>query len=321
MRLILFPLPLKYFCEDRQQGIEKDRSVHHPDFHDLHREGIEGNHAVRDMRWFHDREEYGIHLEKYHIQKECESVGKGSEEDMSDIGGIPAKTYRMPPIRIPPRQCGHDEIPCESCDHDEGEAIGMSDPPCESCEHEDHPKRKELPYSIRDDREFSFEYWLEIAHEWAIDESEKREYRGNRDTDKCLFRVVSTQKISDRKGEKNDETSWESSQCEDIRTDFFDHLRIIGIRGELSHGDRIESEIRDHSKYREVVVDLRIEAISFDIEIASEDLDHADRYDSSEDFSSDLSKGISIDFSGRHEGIIEKRSEESKGDIFSLEKS
>ena len=90
---------------------------------------------------------------------------------------------------------------------------------------------------------------------------------------------------------------------------------------ELSYGDRIEPEICDHGKYREVVIDLRIEAISFDIEIGREDLDHRDRYECGEDFSSYLSDRIGIDFSGRHEGIIEKRSEESKGDIFRLEKS
>ena len=291
---------LKGFCEDRQQGIQKNCSIHHPDFHDLHREGIEGDHTIGDVGWFHDREENSIHLEKYHIQKECESIGNGSDKDMSDIGSIPAKMYRMPAIRIPPCESRHDEITSESCDHHESESLSMGLPPHESREDYDHPESHEFSYRICDDRELGLQDRLKIAHQRAIDESEEGKKWCNPDSDEGFSRIVSVKKVSYREWKNEYETPRKCSQGEDIRCYGIDHFWIVFVCWEFSDGDRVESEICDHSKYREKVIDLWIESISFDIEIPSENLDHADRDYGSEDFACDLGKGVGIDFSSRH---------------------
>ena len=88
----------------------------------------------------------------------------------------------------------------------------------------------------------------------------------------------------------------------------------------FTDGDRIKPEICYDREYREIVIDLRVESISSDIEIRCKDFDHRDRYKCCEDLPPYLSESIGIDFLRMHGGIIEKRSEESKEDISGLEK-
>ncbi len=95
---------------------------------------------------------------------------------MPDIVYIPSELHRMPSIRIPPCEYCHDKIPCESCDHDEGESIYMRHSPCETRKEYDHAECEDLPESIRDDTELRLQYRLEIAHEGAIDETEESKY-------------------------------------------------------------------------------------------------------------------------------------------------
>jgi hypothetical protein len=72
------------------------------------------------------------------------------------------------------------------------------------------------------------------------------------------------------------------------------------MSGQLSYRYRVESEIGDDGEYREIVVDLGVEAISSDIEISSEHLDEQYRDQSSDDLACDLGDGIGVDFFGRH---------------------
>jgi hypothetical protein len=69
---------------------------------------------------------------------------------------------------------------------------------------------------------------------------------------------------------------------------------------QFSYRDRIESEISDNCKYREIVVDLRVESISSDIEISCEDLDEVDGDESGDDLRSDLSDSVGVDFASGH---------------------
>ena len=84
------------------------------------------------------------------------------------------------------------------------------------------------------------------------------------------------------------------------------------MSGELTDSDRIETKIGDDREDREVVVYLRVESVSCDIEIVREELDHGDRYDRCEDLSTDLSKSVGIYFPSGHEGSIEKCREKAK---------
>ena len=59
-----------------EERVEEYSPIHHPDFDDLHREGIEGDTRISDIRRFEYREEDDIHLEKYHPEKQSKSVGK-----------------------------------------------------------------------------------------------------------------------------------------------------------------------------------------------------------------------------------------------------
>jgi hypothetical protein len=71
--------------------------------------------------------------------------------------------------------------------------------------------------------------------------------------------------------------------------------------GELSYGDRVKSEICDHGEYRKIVIDLRVESISCDIEIVREHLDHRDRYKCCYDLGSDLGQSVGIYFLSGHD--------------------
>lgn len=305
-------------CQDWEERIQEHCPIHHPDFDDLHRESIECDDAICDCSWFHDREEDGVYLKKYHIQKKCQSVGKGGDEDMSHIGHIPTKSHCMPPICIPPGECCHEDITSETCTHDEDEFFCMSDRREDTREYEDHTECEELASCIRDEGKLSFEYWLEITHERAIDKSEESKKWRNTDTHHRLWTVVSLEKISDPKWEKYDTESWERAKCEDIGCDLFDHLRVVLMRWELTDGDRIESEIGDHGKYREIVIYLRIESISCYIEISREDLDHGDGDESGEDFACYLGNGVGVDFLGGHGQSVVKSPNVSKMEKKSL---
>ncbi len=84
---------------------------------------------------------------------------------MSDVDGIPSEMYSMPPIRIPPCECGHEEIPSESCEHHEDELLGMDESREKSCKHQYHAECEQFTSRIGDNRKFRFENGLEIAHE------------------------------------------------------------------------------------------------------------------------------------------------------------
>lgn len=72
------------------------------------------------------------------------------------------------------------------------------------------------------------------------------------------------------------------------------------ILGQLSNRDGIESEVSDYGEYREIVVYLRVEPISRDIEISSEDLDEEYRDQRGRDFAADLSQRVGVYFFGGH---------------------
>ncbi len=74
------------------------------------------------------------------------------------------------------------------------------------------------------------------------------------------------------------------------------------MTSEFAYSDRIESEIRNNSKYRYVVIDLGIESISCDIQISSEYLNEEYGDHRSDDFTCDLCNGIGVDFSIWHVG-------------------
>ena len=111
--------------EEWEEGIEKYRSIHHPDFYDLHRKRIECHDSIGERLRSHDREEDGIDLEKYDIQKECYSIRQRNPKDMADIRTIPGESDFLESVRIPPCQSCHEDIPCESCDHDERKLLCM----------------------------------------------------------------------------------------------------------------------------------------------------------------------------------------------------
>lgn len=114
--------------------------------------------------------------------------------------------------------------------------------------------------------------------------------------------VISREKWSNGEREKYDKKTRDRPKREDISTDFCNHLRVVCILGEFSYRDRVESEIGDHREYREVIVDLGIESISSDIEIAREELDEEYGYQSGDDLPSDLCESIGVYFTIWHEG-------------------
>lgn len=94
--------------------------------------------------------------------------------------------------------------------------------------------------------------------------------------------------------EDDDESSSERAECEDIARDMVKSLIIsICIRFcHLTHCDRIEPEISDGSKYREIVVYLRVESKSFDTQVLSQETYEKYRYKGGAYFSEDLCSGI-----------------------------
>ena len=291
---------LESICENGKKGIEKYCSIHHPDFDDLHREGIESDHTVRYVSGLHDGEEYRIDLEEDHIQEEGETIGKRNVENMSDIGEIPSELHPMPSPCIPPSEDGHEKIACESCDHDERESLCMRRSPYETRKEYNHAQCKHLPESIGNNTELSLQYRLEITHERTIDETEESEYWCYRYADQSFSWIVSIETISSSHGKEKYQNSWECSQRENIGADLLNHFGIIVVVWEFTNSDRVESQISDDSKDREKIVNLRIESIACYIEIAREELDHEYRDQSGEDFATDLSNGIGVDFSSRH---------------------
>lgn len=85
---------------------------------------------------------------------------------------------------------------------------------------------------------------------------------------------------------------------------------------EFSYRDRIEPEIRDDGKYREIVVYLRIESVSLYIEIVRDDLDHRNRDECGDDLCSDLSECVGVDLSSRHARKIKDKNTISKGENY-----
>jgi len=94
------------------------------------------------------------------------------------------------------------------------------------------------------------------------------------------------------------------------------------MSGELTDGDSIESEICDDGEYGEIVVYLRVESISLDIEVSSEDFYHPDGDDGSQDFASYLGEGVGVDLSSGHRFFLEyiENMNEWKMSCFSLGK-
>ncbi len=307
-RIIFF---LYSTCEDGEERVQKYRPIHHPDFDELHRKGVERDGDICDFSRLHDREEDGIDFEKYDIQKECYSVGKWYADNMLDILTIPRELDTVMSTRIPPCQCGHEDIACESCEHDEGEfplRRHTSRSRIEDTrEEDDHAKCQEFPARIRNERKLCTQGSLEIAHDGTIHESCEGEEWGDSDADIGSRSIVSWQKWRDSEGESEDEKSWGSTKCEHIRADLLDHLLVVFILRELSDGDGIESEIRDDGEYREIVIYLRVETIARDVEIVREHLDHHDRDKGCEEFGSYLSERVGIYFPSGHGGSIEKR--------------
>lgn len=235
---------------------------------------------------------------------------------MLDIFAIPREVDTVMSTRIPPCQCGHEDIACESCEHDEGEFPLRSHTSRsrveDTREEDDHPKCQELPTGICDERKLGTQSRLEVAHDRTIHESCEGEERSNSDTDIGSRGIVSWEPWRDRERKSEDEKSWDRTKSEHIRANLLYHFLVVFILRELSHGDRIESEICDDGKYREIVVDLRVESISRDIEIVREHLDHGDRDQSRHELTGDLSKCVGIYFPSGHGGSIGKIGEKAK---------
>ena len=148
---------------------------------------------------------------------------------------------------------------------------------------------------------------LQIAHQRTIDEPSECKKRHDNDPYECHRRVVSREPWSYGERESDYENARNSTEREDIATDFRNHIRIILISGELSYRDRVESEVSDDGEYREIVVDLGVESISCDIEISGEYLDEQYRDQSGDDLTGDLGERIGVDFFGRHSrGVYDK---------------
>ncbi len=152
-RIVLFLYGAR---EDGEERVQEYRPVHHPDFDELHRKCVERDGDICYFSWLHDWEEDGIDFEEYDIQKECDSVGKWYADDMLDIFTIPWEMYTMMPTRIPPCQRGHEDIACESCEHDKGEfplrGHASRSRIEDTREEDDHTKCQEFPARIRDER-------------------------------------------------------------------------------------------------------------------------------------------------------------------------
>ena len=103
---------------------------------------------------------------------------------MFDVGYIPAESYRMPLVRIPPCQSGHEHISGKSSEHDEEILVrlGYARATWEkySDKHENHAKSEKFPARIRNKTELSSERGLKIAHERAIDESKEGKKSSNK---------------------------------------------------------------------------------------------------------------------------------------------
>ncbi len=290
----------------REERVQEYRPIHHADFDELHRQCVESDDCVSICLRSHDREEYRVDFEKYDIEKEGESIGKWYAYDMADIVSIPGKPYTRMSTRIPPGESRHDEVPCDSGYEYPCESLTMRKPEHrDKCRIHHDPKCDEFPKRGRDESELCLEYCLEIAHDRTIDESEERKYSDDHDTVEWLSSIVSWEEIGNRESKYDDDQSWDSPEWEDVSGDFFSHFFII-LCWDLSHGDGIESEISNHSKYREVVIELRVEAISCDIEEIGDELDHHDRDKGGEEFCSDLGKCIGVDFLSGHGWSIER---------------
>jgi hypothetical protein len=202
--------------EYREERIQEYRSVHHPNFHDLHRESVESDYGISHGFLCHEREEDGINFKKYDIQKESESVGKRCPDKRLDIAHIPGKSYRLIATDVPPGEGGHEDIACESREHDEGEFLCMRNPSKNCYKKEDHPKCQELSSGIRDERELSPECRLEVAHERAIHESCEGKSSCDRYPDQGFGAIVPGEKECQEKRASYDDDTRESTQREDI---------------------------------------------------------------------------------------------------------
>ena len=230
---------------------------------------------------------------------------------MENVGAVPAKPYTDISWCIAPGERCHEYISCETSEHDKSESLRLSDSRITRDEEEYHPKCEELSRGICYEGELGSESWLEIAHEWAIYESGKSEESSDSDTESRSRAIVSAQSQRYEKWECDDDDTRECAEGEDIARYLLDHGIIVFMSWELSHGDGIESEIGDDSEDREVVIYLRVEPISSDIEIVREDFYHHDGDKRGEDFPPYLCERVGIYLSSRH--MREYREKERKG--------
>lgn len=75
---------------------------------------------------------------------------------------------------------------------------------------------------------------------------------------------------------------------------------VIFVFADFPNRNGIESEIRYDGEDGQVVVDLGVESISSDIQVAREDFDEKYGKERGCHFPGDLREGVGIDFSGGH---------------------
>ncbi len=288
-------------CQYWKETIQEYCPIHHPDFDNLHRHRIECYRDVCLVARLENREEYNIYLEEYNPKKKRDTIWKGSTDNMTNIFTIPLESYMDEFSTIEIRQSCHEYISEKSRNTGENNLLIAWNIreyyACRKCY--DDEKCEKLAESIGYKRKLSTENCLKIAHEWALNESEKREECDYSDRNKCRSIIVSWEKEGNCNGKKNNSYTHECSEGEDGIRHFFPLLLII-CSWYFSHGDRIESEISNHREYREIVVYLRVDSIITNIEVPREKSDKSDRYDSSDELASDLCKGVGIYLFRRH---------------------
>lgn len=219
---------------------------------------------------------------------------------MTNVCAIPLKTYRYDSSCIPPCNRRHNYIPYESCSkYGDKSTISerMTLREYEIHDRCDENKGCDFPCYCSDETKLCAKVRLQQAHDRTIHESEQSKKSSNCHTNECKRTIISWKEKRYRSGKKNNHDSHKRTETQYIRCYFFNPFSIIDVLRDFSHSDRIETEISDDSKEREIVIDFTIEPISRHIEIARENLDHEDRDKCCHDFRRDLSERIREYFS------------------------
>jgi len=255
-----------------------------------------------------NREEDDVHLEINDIEKKRDSVGEGSPKNVFHIRGIESEPDWFDFTGIEVEKSGHNDIPEKS-----RKEYGDESPELErgiswhksfrEQNKNDEQHREEihnLPRGHGDERKLGLEMGLEQGHNRTVHESEEGKYSRDEYPRHRHRRIVPWQKEPDSKRNEDNNSSEKCSQCEYISDDTLYFFMIVFVCANLPNGNRIETEVGDDREDGEIIIYLRVESISCDIQIVREDFDEEYRDERRRHLSGDLCERVGVDFFGGH---------------------